>query len=561
MPADSSRTNPTHPGKTLTHRFLPGETTRQVVEPASRHISHVAGEINFSPVTTLNLPEENVYVKPIKNLTPRHISPLPLRGPLKLPIRGERVFDISPDFQRQLQKRLGVVMDPYELAPKPITRAVATPPPPPDQSAFPPPLKVQPPPFSAKPEIAPPVQVTKPIQPTTPPTKEAGLQEFISKPPPPKTTPIVQKPAPPQPPPPPTVIPAVPEAIPPPKPAEPVVTTIPTLVREEAPPPKQTVTTPLPPPQITAPPKVQPAAPAAPLKALPTGKTQPQEDASQVLTRIKQQLSQEVVAKTATQERVAELMDKYQTQIALIIQEKNQLGVQLRELNAKLSQEAKTRIASENRITVATNQLKTEINRLKIERDGLLGQVKNSQNQLRVAKEQQAKASSANVEITQLKAKLAQVEKEKEDTESKVLKYETLINDLRKSKAQPAQAKEVIVPQVVSEKARGFPVKFVHPAPAVGKMAPQLTTIPNVVNGIVKDISGMLLTDVVLVVKDQSGNPVRALKSNKIGQFAISTPLPNGTYTMELEKEGNEFDVVQINLEGKVMPPIEIRAR
>jgi hypothetical protein len=30
---------------------------------------------------------------------------------------------------------------------------------------------------------------------------------------------------------------------------------------------------------------------------------------------------------------------------------------------------------------------------------------------------------------------------------------------------------------------------------------------------------------------------------------------------MELEKEGNEFDVVQINLEGKVMPPIEIRAR
>lgn len=537
MPKDSTGTKPTHPGKVLTHRFLPGEATRQVVEPASRHTNHVAGEINFSPVTTLNFPEHNVYVKPIKNINPRKISPLPLEGPLKLPIRGERVFDISSDFQRQLQKRLGTVMNPYKLSlePVPIT---TIPRPPTDQGITSTPLKVQPPPFTEKPKIAPPIPTAKPAQTTTPAP--------ITKPtqPPTPATPVVQK-----------VVTAQP------KPAEAVEPTIATLVREELPPPKQIVSPPLPQRESLASSKSQTTTPTDTTKAPALDRTKDEDNYSEILTKMKEQLSKEVVAKTVTQERITELMDKYQSQIAKIIQEKSQLSTQLRDLNAKLSQEMKTRITSENRITVATNQLRIEINRLKIERDGLLGQIKNSQNQLMIAKEQQTKASSANVEITQLKAKLAQVEKEKQDTESKVLKYENFINELRKGKEQPAQVKEVIVPQEASEKPRGFPVKIVHPAPAIGKMAPQLTTIPNVVSGIIKDVSGMLLTDVVLVVKDSAGNPVRALKSNKIGQFAISTPLPNGTYTMELEKAEAVFDVVQIKLEGKVMPPIEIRAR
>jgi len=62
------------------------------------------------------------------------------------------------------------------------------------------------------------------------------------------------------------------------------------------------------------------------------------------------------------------------------------------------------------------------------------------------------------------------------------------------------------------------------------------------------------------VVKDSSGDPVRALKTNKIGQFAISTPLPNGVYTIDLEKEGYQFDIVEVEITGQVMPPIEIRS-
>ncbi len=99
------------------------------------------------------------------------------------------------------------------------------------------------------------------------------------------------------------------------------------------------------------------------------------------------------------------------------------------------------------------------------------------------------------------------------------------------------------------------------PGLAVGKMAPQAANSPNVIVGLIRDQSGLLLTDVVIIVKDPDGEPVRALKSNKVGQFAISTPLPNGTYTIDLEKDGYKFDTIQINLDGQIFAPIEIKSR
>lgn len=88
-----------------------------------------------------------------------------------------------------------------------------------------------------------------------------------------------------------------------------------------------------------------------------------------------------------------------------------------------------------------------------------------------------------------------------------------------------------------------------------------LTTFPNVINGIVKDSSNSYLDGAVVVIYDKEGMPVRALKTNKLGQFSGSTPLPNGTYTIEIEKEGNTFDVLQIDLEGQLIPPLQITAK
>lgn len=88
-----------------------------------------------------------------------------------------------------------------------------------------------------------------------------------------------------------------------------------------------------------------------------------------------------------------------------------------------------------------------------------------------------------------------------------------------------------------------------------------LTTFPNVINGILKDTTGNYLEGVIAVIHDKEGLPVRALKTNKLGQFTGSTPLPNGVYTLELEKEGLNFDVLQIELSGAILPPLIITAK
>lgn len=109
------------------------------------------------------------------------------------------------------------------------------------------------------------------------------------------------------------------------------------------------------------------------------------------------------------------------------------------------------------------------------------------------------------------------------------------------------------------------PVKVVTPAiPVTPQAKPAqitLTTFPNVINGIVTDPQGNYLEGVVVVFHDKDRLPVRALKTNKLGQFTGSTPLPNGTFTIELEKDNFTFDILKIDLTGKVLPPLTVAAK
>lgn len=88
-----------------------------------------------------------------------------------------------------------------------------------------------------------------------------------------------------------------------------------------------------------------------------------------------------------------------------------------------------------------------------------------------------------------------------------------------------------------------------------------LTTFPNVINGITKDTAGNYLEGTIAVIYDKEGLPVRALKTNKLGQFTGSTPLSNGTYTLAIEKDNYTFDVLQIELTGDVLPPLMITSK
>lgn len=88
-----------------------------------------------------------------------------------------------------------------------------------------------------------------------------------------------------------------------------------------------------------------------------------------------------------------------------------------------------------------------------------------------------------------------------------------------------------------------------------------LTTTQNVINGIVTDSQGNYLDTVVVVIYNKEGLPVRALKTNKLGQFSGATPLPNGKYNLQLEKDNLVFDVFQLTLEGNVLPPLVVSAK
>lgn len=114
-----------------------------------------------------------------------------------------------------------------------------------------------------------------------------------------------------------------------------------------------------------------------------------------------------------------------------------------------------------------------------------------------------------------------------------------------KTVGQAAQNTEQISPQDKGVKA-GFPV---------------LPEVPNVVLGIVKDARGKVLPNIIVEVIDKSNNPVRAFKTNALGQFISATQLQNGIYKVSFEdpQKQHEFGTIEINLNGKdIFMPLEI---
>lgn len=90
---------------------------------------------------------------------------------------------------------------------------------------------------------------------------------------------------------------------------------------------------------------------------------------------------------------------------------------------------------------------------------------------------------------------------------------------------------------------------------------PKITTVPNAINGTVTDPTGKLITGAVVIIKSGDNRPLRALKTNQLGQYWVTTALENGSYLIETEAQGLTFDTVAIELHGDVVPPIAITAK
>lgn len=89
---------------------------------------------------------------------------------------------------------------------------------------------------------------------------------------------------------------------------------------------------------------------------------------------------------------------------------------------------------------------------------------------------------------------------------------------------------------------------------------PSLPDVANVILGIVKDPRGKVLPNILVEIVDSNSIPVRAFKTNQLGQFASATPLPRGTYTVHFEdpQKNHDFDSFEITLDNKIFQPLEI---
>jgi hypothetical protein len=183
----------------------------------------------------------------------------------------------------------------------------------------------------------------------------------------------------------------------------------------------------------------------------------------------------------------------------------------------------------------------------------------------------QADHDAAHIKVEELAKQIADIHSQKVQLEQELAKLKTQLSE-QKNPAQPITAAPAVSPDAAPAPAplpaaNAIPVqdpklvKVVQKDTAVKKTdLPKVSDTPNVVVGIVKDPRGNVLSNILVEVKDKNGNPVRAFKTNPLGQFASATPLSPGVYTIELEdpKGQNNFDVIQITANNEIMRPIEI---
>ena len=64
----------------------------------------------------------------------------------------------------------------------------------------------------------------------------------------------------------------------------------------------------------------------------------------------------------------------------------------------------------------------------------------------------------------------------------------------------------------------------------------------------------------MLEVQTTSGQIERAVKTNALGQFFITTPLKVGEYNVIVEKDNYVFQPMHIKINNEIIQPIEIRS-
>ncbi|KKS78836.1 MAG: hypothetical protein UV54_C0049G0007 [Candidatus Beckwithbacteria bacterium GW2011_GWA2_43_10] len=136
---------------------------------------------------------------------------------------------------------------------------------------------------------------------------------------------------------------------------------------------------------------------------------------------------------------------------------------------------------------------------------------------------------------------------------------------LANSKSQILNPKKAPIPKIqIPKKPLAPPTKpitqTVSPTFASGVVMPHSLDKPNLITGIVLDKSGKIIPNVIIEIRDKQDLPVRALKSNKLGQFFTATPLSDGIYQIQAEQAGQKFAIIKLEAKNEIIPPLKIQA-
>ena len=135
-----------------------------------------------------------------------------------------------------------------------------------------------------------------------------------------------------------------------------------------------------------------------------------------------------------------------------------------------------------------------------------------------------------------------------------------LVVEERKSQTAPvspqistqAVSPAVVGEEIISTRQAQFSIDAAPPNPP---------TTPNVIVGQVVGQDRKIIEGAIMEIKDEMGRPTRALRSNKAGHFITITPLENGRYTIVTDKEGFEFEPINFDAAGSLIPPILVQGR
>lgn len=89
---------------------------------------------------------------------------------------------------------------------------------------------------------------------------------------------------------------------------------------------------------------------------------------------------------------------------------------------------------------------------------------------------------------------------------------------------------------------------------------PSPPTQPNKIVGMILTSKNELIPEAIVEIKNEDNQIVRAVKSNALGQFFISTPLGAGNYDLTVKHNKYKFNPQVIHLENEIVEPIEIRS-